>query len=218
MIKLTTLFTSVLAASFCLAVFPQTLKAGTISSTVLELNGSTTQGDGQNQQLSTTFPARLTDTTGFDFSSNFSSLTAITYIQITLTLQDANSNQGGFDFNHLFLGLDGVNTGLALNGFPGNGLEATLTISGFVDQVTGAAIFTNLQDGFLVGSIITDNAMDSVISPNDLFVGNDALNATTTLVLGDAAVPEPATYILVGVGILLILAPRLRRFRSGHAA
>ncbi|MGI8890206.1 MAG: hypothetical protein ACR2G0_05405, partial [Chthoniobacterales bacterium] len=106
MIKRTTLFTTVLAASFCLAVFAETSKAATISSTVLELNGGTMQGDGQNQRLSTTTPARRTDATGFDFSSNFSSLTAITYIQITLTLQDANSNHGGFDFNHLFLRLD----------------------------------------------------------------------------------------------------------------
>ncbi len=212
MIKTTSLFTTLCAASLCLSILPRTSEAGTISSTVLELNGGTTQGDGQNQRLSMTMPARLTDTPGFDFSSNFSSLTSVTFIQITLTLQDANSNQGGFDFNHLFLALDGVNTGLALNGFPGNGLEATLTFSGVVDQVTGAAIFTNLQDGFLLGSIVTDNPNDTIISPNDLFVGNDALNATTTLALSDA-VPEPATYILVGAGMLLILAPRVRRFR-----
>ncbi len=213
--KTVTIFAISIAALVSVVLSAATASANTISSTVLEINGAVTQGDGANQALSTTNPAKLTTPTGYDFSVDFSSLTSVMFIQVTLTMQDGNSSLTdgeGFDYNHLFLGLDGVNTGLVLNGFRGNGLQDTLTFSGVVNSTIGAAIFANLQDGFLVGSIITDNPNDTILSPNDIFVGNDGLNATTTLVLSDA-VPEPGTYALVAVGLLLVLAPKLRRLR-----
>lgn len=184
--------------------------AQTVDSTVLEMNGATTPGDGQNQFLTPTDPAELTIPTGYDFTGdNYQALTEITFIQVTLTLQDGNSASGDFDFNHLFLALDGTNTNIQLNGFAGNGLETTLTISGN-PGAAGPAILSALQaDGRLVGSIITDNVNDAAF-PNELFVGNDDLNAMTTLVIG---VPEPATWALVGSGLLLIIAPQVRRFR-----
>lgn len=191
--------------------------ATSISSTISEINGSTTQGDNNNQELSTMDPAELSVAPGYDFSADFSSLTSIMFIQVTLTVQDGNSSATdgqGFDFGHLFLGLDGINTGLALNGFRGNGLQDTLTFSGTVSPAVGAAIFTALQDGFLLGSIITDNPNDTVLSPNDLFIGNDTLDATTTLTLSD--VPEPTTVALIGAGLLLVLAPQVRRFRRNY--
>ncbi len=192
-------------------------KATSISSTIIELNGAVTQGDNQNQELTTSDPAELSVAPGYNFSANFSSLTSIMFIQVTLTVQDGNSSATdgqGFDFGHLFLGLDGINTGLALNGFRGNGLEDTLTFSGTVSAAIGAAILTNLQDGFLLGTIITDNPGDSILAPNDLFIGNDTLNATTTLTLSD--VPEPTTIALIGAGLLLVLAPQARRFRRNY--
>lgn len=207
-----------LLAATGLALLSPSAKATSISSTILELNGATTQGDGQNQQLTTTDPAELSVSPGYNFSANFSSLTSIMFIQVTITLQDGNSVAGdpmeGFDFNHLFLGLDGVNTGLVLNGFRGNGLQDTLTFSGTVSSTVGAAIFTNLQDGYLLGTIITNNANDStLLGGNDLFVGNDDFTATTTLVLSDS-VPEPTSVALIGFGLLLVLAPRVRRFQK----
>ncbi len=207
---------AVLAASGLALVSPQA-KATSVSSTIVELNGAVTQGDNLNQELSTSDPAELSVLPGYDFSANFSSLTSIMFIQVTLTVQDGNSSATdgqGFDFGHLFLGLDGINTGLALNGFRGNGLEDTLTFSGTVSAAVGAAIFTNLQDGFLLGTIITDNPGDTALSPNDLFIGNDTLTATTTLTLSD--VPEPTTVVLIGAGLLLVLAPQVRRFRKNY--
>ncbi len=211
--KTGTTFAISIAALVSIVLSAATASANTISSTVLEINGAVTQGDGANQSLSTTNPAKLTTPTGYDFAVNFSSLTSVMFIQVTLTMQDGNSSLTdgeGFDYNHLFLGLDGVNTGLVLNGFRGNGLQDTLTFSGVVNSTIGAAIFANLQDGFLVGSIITDNPNDTILSPNDIFVGNDGLNATTTLVLSDA-VPEPGTYALIAIGLLLVAGPKLRR-------
>jgi hypothetical protein len=194
---------------------PALSRATTITSTVLELNGASTEGDGNNQLLSTTDPAKLTEPGGYNFSADFSSLTSVMFIQVTLTLIDGNSSTDpdDFDYNHLFLALDGINTGLILNGFRGGGLLDTLTFSGTVDASTGAAIFASLQDGFLLGSIITDNASDTVLSPNELFTGNDDADATTTLSISDA-VPEPTTVALIGAGLLLFLAPQARRFRK----
>ena len=205
---------AVLAAAVLAFLSPHA-QATSISSTILELNGAVTQGDGQNQELSTSDPAELSVAPGYDFSANFSSLTSIMFIQVTLTVQDGNSSATdgeGFDFGHLFLGLDGINTGLALNGFRGDGLEDTLTFSGTVSPAVGAAILASLQDGYLIGSIITNNASDTILSPNDLFVGNDSLTATTTLTLSD--VPEPTTIALIGAALLLVLAPQVRRFRK----
>jgi hypothetical protein len=181
---------------------------------VLALNANaqsisaTTNQTNTQQQLSTTDPAELTAT-----AWNFTGQTIpamISFISITLTLQDGNSASGEFDFNHLFLQLDNVNTGLRLNGFRGFGLQDTLTISGFVTNAVSIALGTALADGMLTGSIVTDNPNDTVIQPNDIFVGNNTSNAMTTLTL---AVPEPATVAFVGMGLLLAIAPQVRRLR-----
>jgi hypothetical protein len=197
-----------------IAALPLSLSAQIISSTVAEFNGATTPGDGLNQSLSTTNPAKLTIPTGWDFTSQ-ATISSITSITITLTLQDANAGFGGgpdnFDFGHLFLALDGVNTGIALNGFRGSGLQDTLTIFGTVSPSTSTALMAQFADKMFVGTIITDNANDTVLQPNDIFVGNDTLNATTTLTLN--AVPEPATIALIGAGLLLVLGAQVRRFR-----
>lgn len=201
-----------------ISLTPLTAMSATITSTVLEYNGNTTPGDGANQSLSLTNPGKLTIPTGFDFSAQpFASLSSITLIQITLTLQDGNTAFGDFDFNHVFLVLDGVNTGIALNGFLGGGVQTTLTLSGTPNSTTAAAILAQLADGHLVATFITDNPSETAVStgpgtgPNQIFVGNDALNATTTLTL--TGVPEPATNALLGLGAGLVLFARVRASR-----
>jgi hypothetical protein len=181
--------------------------------------------------------------TGYDFSSganNFTNLGgSISQITFTMTMQDGDSGtaaqQGGtadFDFNHLFLYLaapsaynsttgllsGGVNTGILLNGFRGLGLQDTQTFTASINPgTTGAAIISQLTtgNGHLDAFVVSDNTADTILQPNEVFVGNDPANATTTLTLG-SAVPEPATYALLAMGSLLALAPKVRRLRPNR--
>jgi PEP-CTERM motif len=220
------------------ALFPVSAWATTISSTVNEDNGATaTPNHGANQAiydfsggLPANHPAIVAAGTGFDFSSTFSSLSAINSITFTMTMIDGDSASGNFDFNHLSLYLggtynantgilaNGINTGIVLNGFRGNGLLDTLTFTANVNSTTGAAILSALSSGGgkIQAYVVSDNSGDTALAANEVFIGNDAHNAVTTLTLSDvAAVPEPATMSLLGGGLLL-LAPRLRRFRRTH--
>jgi hypothetical protein len=178
--------------------------------------------------------------TGYDFSggaNNFTNLGGtISQITFAMTMQDGNSGSAAqqgvadFDFNHLFLYLaapsaynsttgvltGGVNTGIVLNGFRGLGLQDTQTFTMSIDPgTTGAAIVTELTTGagHLDAFVVSDNPMDTVVQPNEVFVGNDAKNATTTLTLSAMAVPEPTSCALFGLGTLLIVGPQVRRFR-----
>lgn len=54
----------------------------------------------------------------YDFAGqDFGNLKSITGIEITASIQDADSFLGDFDFNQLVLHLDGISTGIFLNGF-----------------------------------------------------------------------------------------------------
>lgn len=169
-------------------------------------NTATTPETNTQQSLTTMTPAQLT-AMAWNFTGQ-PTLPSIGFIQITLTLQDGNSAPGDFDFNHLFLALDGVNTGLALNGFRGGGLQDTLTISGNISAAVSTQLLAQFADKMFVGTIVTDNASDTALAPNDMFVGNDTSNATTTLTL--AVVPEPGTFALVGLGLVCAFAFRRR--------
>jgi hypothetical protein len=232
--KKTLLQLSLIAISSALSLTPGW--ATTISSTVNEDNGATaTVGHGANQAiydfasgLPANHPAIVAAGTGFDFSSTFSSLSAINSITFTMTMIDGDSASGNFDFNHLTLYLggtynantgilaNGIPTGIVLNGFRGNALLDTLTFTANINPTTtGAAILSALSSGAgkIQGYVVSDNSGDTALAANEVFIGNDAHNAVATLAFSDAAaVPEPATVSLLGSGLLL-LAPRIRRFR-----
>lgn len=78
--------------------------------------------------------------------------TSIESLSVTLRLDDADTAQGEFDFNNLILKLDDIDTGIPLNGFPGD-QTVTRTISGTPENA--AAILAALQaDNQLSGSIV----------------------------------------------------------------
>lgn len=189
----TFLFSAAIAATLVVNANAQSITAMTLQTNT-------------QQQLTTADPIELTAGT-YNFTG-MGAISAINFISVTLTLQDGNTGApDAFDAGRLFLALDMINTGLALNGFPGNGLEATLTISGFVSPSVSAALMAAFADFQFVGTIIRPG--DAPLAPaNDIFVGNDSNNAITSLTV---AVPEPSTYALIGAGVALLGLPRVRR-------
>jgi hypothetical protein len=74
-------------------------------------------------------------------------------IAITLTLKDGNTAPGDFDEDNLLLALDGIDTGIVLNGFPGANAQATLTSRGTPARA-GALLAALKADGKLAATII----------------------------------------------------------------
>ena len=216
------LLTISLLVAICGCLGLGTAQALTIGSTVLEDNGATSNGlDGNQNLYSTPIAGNATITTagGYDFTQTmYMTLTSITSITITLTVQDGNSEAAqpdGFDYNHLHLSLDGTATGLTLNGFRGDALQDTLTFTG--TPTNAATVLASLQaDGKLVGTITTDNPNDTITMPNEVYLGNDQNNVTTTLSI--TGVPEPGAWAGVGLGILLVTGLCKGKRRQLHLA
>jgi len=136
--------------------------------------------------------------------------TSIDSISITLTIFDGNTGPGEADENNLTLQLDGINTGIALNGFLG-AQEITLTITG--TPLNAAAILAAFQDGVLNARIV-DSTGTAVAGQNDLTVPASDVGGTPFFAtLSIKQVPEPGTVALLGVGLLAVLGHQVRRFR-----
>jgi hypothetical protein len=138
----------------------------------------------------------ITGEATFNYTAqNYLSLTSIDSLSITLEIFDGDSAPGDFDFNNLVLELDGVNTGITLNGFRNNFTDE-LTITG--SPINTAAILSGLQaDGRLVAKILdltpNDNNMSLMSSFQTTLVLESNTNTTPT--------PEPATLSLLGLGL-----------------
>src|SRR5688572_11828333 len=148
-------------------------------------------------------------------------LSTVDRITVTITMDDGDSAgtdpkdaTDDFDFNNLTLGLDGIDTGLLLNGFP-NGAIFTADLTQ-VSPATSAALIAALADGSLVGSVIDSDA-DGITATNPDFIGfPSALD--TTLVLegqpgGGGVIPLPAAALMGPLGAGLV-GYYQRRFRN----
>jgi hypothetical protein len=103
---------------------------------------------------------------------------------MTLTLFDGDTGGGPFDTdrNNLTLGLDGIDTGILLNGFR-DSETVTRTITGIPNNA--AQILAAMKaDGQLVGTIIDR-------TPNDNFVEIPATFDTTLQITCATVAPAP---------------------------
>jgi hypothetical protein len=164
----------------------------------------------------------LLTATPYSFASQVNSLANVTSIDsltVTLQISDGDTGPADYDFNNLFLTLDGINTGLALNDFFNN-----TNFSQSLNQIpvpTQAALIVQLQDGLLVGGVLD-------LTPGNAPAGDTiafpaAVDTTLDLVLSGAnlatpggggnPVPLPAAVILapIGAGLAGMYSRRFRR-------
>lgn len=149
-------------------------------------------------QIRTSPTALTTATAPYNYTGNggYRILSSIDSISVTLTMEDGDTALGNTDYNNLFLGLDGINTGIALNGFANNRTLTQTITTNQVSQATANSLLTALKaDGRLSGTVIDSD-------PND----NDAIRRfarefTTTLQITGVAVPFE---ISPGLGSLVL--------------
>lgn len=175
----------------CGAVCSILVTAPTPSVSALTIT-STVPQSGNNQLTNPTAPLSG-PTTPYNYTGNggYQILTSIDSIRVSLTLEDGDTAQGlgNPDFNNLFLLLDGINTGIALNGFANNrtltlSLTGTSNPSDNLPLNNAAGILAALKtDGRLAGSII-----DNTPNNNDS-IRRIAREFTTTLEITGQAVP-----------------------------
>jgi hypothetical protein len=177
----------------------------TISSTVSE-SGFT--GD----QNAPSYP--LTLPTGYDFTGqNANTLTTIDSLTVTLSVVDGDTGPGDFDENNLTLGLDGIDTGIKLNGFLNNQI-VTLDLTG--NPALAGALLAALQaDNKLVGTVIDATPGNA---PQGDLIGFPRTLDTTLSITGQSGgggnpVPLPLGLVVapLGVGMAGIYSRRFRR-------
>ena len=142
------------------------LKRATKSSTVAQ-SGEATGADG----------ARI-NAPGAPFTfANVGKLRRLTKVTITLTVQDGETGPGDEDVDDLTLVLNGIDTGIALNGFP-TGQIPTRTISGSPQRAAEILASLKANDG-AVNATIRD-----ADDPGDNSVGIPAAEDTTLVLEG----------------------------------
>jgi hypothetical protein len=191
------------------------LMAGAASAAPITLTSIVDQsGFGGDQNLAV-YPLTATP---YDYTGqNYAGLTSINSLTVSLSLNDANTGVGEFDENSLTLGLDGIDTGLKLNGFLGGNI-VTLDVTG--NPALASALMAALQaDGQLVGTIIDATPANAPVGD---FLGIPRLVQTTLAIDGTIAdsnggggqpVPLPAAVLLapLGAGVAGAYARRFRK-------
>jgi hypothetical protein len=187
-------------------------------------NLSSTVGQSGTTVLQDGGPYPLTGiATPYDFNgqvNDFAQVTAIDILTVTVTsILDGDTGPGDFDEGDLTLALDGIDTGLALDGLGNNAIASvTLTRLGPALQ---AALIAALADGKLVGTIRDADADN----PGGDLIGISALDTTLDLTVtapplggppgggGGNPVPLPAAALLgpLGAGVAGICSRRFRR-------
>ena len=219
---------STLAAGFALGALSLGASAAVIQSTVSQsgfgprfnpVTGLPSLGLQSGGSYPITDNPDTTAVEGYTFAPG--QLTTIDRITVTITMSDGDSAgtdpkdaSDEFDFNDLTLGLDGIDTGLRLNGFPNKAIfTADLTQ---VNPATSAALIAALADGVLVGSVIDADADPAVTPLTPDFIGFPGTQETTLVLEGQApggVIPLPAAALMGPLGAGLV-GYYSRRFRN----
>ena len=178
----------------------------------------TSNGDNQS-------PVTPWDYTG----QNYVDLESIQSVSVSFIINSASTDQGGENFDEWTLGLDGIDTGLKLNGIPFSGpggASVNATIEGAIqnaDQIIAAL----KADGKLIGTILDSQPGDDFISLGSF--GNP-IGPTELVINGDSGVepnpdpdpdpspviPLPAAVFVFPLGAVVagLCAKRMRRQRD----
>jgi hypothetical protein len=153
---------------------------------------------------------------GFDFSGQGANgITSIDSLTITVaSINDGDTGTGDYDFNNLFLGLNGVNTGIALNGLL-NGQIASVSVTGAPNAASTTALLAALQAGTPISGSIIDISPANGTPAGDI-LGISRLGQATLTINGQTSVvgvPVPAAAFLAPLGAVGagIYARRFRR-------
>jgi hypothetical protein len=142
----------VLVGAICLALLVPTLHGGDDAHAKKRLQ-TVTRTDTVAQSGDGPLPAQDAAISGEPFTfGKAGKLRRLQRLTITATLDDAETGPGESDENLLHLALDGIDTGIVLNGFRENEVD-TRTISGVPDNK--ARILAELKaDGQLAATIV----------------------------------------------------------------
>jgi PEP-CTERM motif-containing protein len=160
----------------------------------------------------------------FSFSDPAASLPSLIGFSLTLTLTDGDSAAGEFDYDNLFVSLDGIDTGLSLNGF-GGGTTVTQTLSLLnLDPTVADEIYQELvsDDELLVRIVDVDNDANNnapgdpdnnkknVITMPSNYNATLRLNGPEPRIIS-TSVAEPASLALAGLGLVGLALQRRRQ-------
>lgn len=126
-------------------------------------------------------------------------------MSITLSIEDGDTALGEFDHNNITLGLDGIDTGVALNGFAGGQLlEQTFTFTPSSEIMQSLVNALN-EDGMLFASLLD-------ATPGDNLLNLSGYTITSLSITGCAdTVPEPLSLLVWGLAICLFIGRWHRR-------
>jgi hypothetical protein len=201
---------SMLAAGVAAAVLG--LSASAVPTTVTSLAD---QSGFFGLQNGVSYP--ITDT-GFSFGPQANPFTSISGLTITVTgINDGDIGPTDYDFNNLFLGLNGVNTGIPLTTIASsNGNISSLTSTLTAPNAASSAILLAAlnSNSPIAASFIDTTPLNS--TPAGDTIGIASIGQASLTVVGDAAVsavPLPPAAIIspLGIGLAGIYARRFRR-------
>jgi hypothetical protein len=202
-----------------LAGLAMSVAASSASAATLNLTSTVPESGFVGLQNLPSYPLTATPYSFTGQVNSFANITSIDSLTVTLQISDGDTAPGDFDENNLFLALDGVNTGLALNGFPNNA-NLSLTLS-TVPAAVQAALIAALADGQLVGTVLDISPLNGTVGDTIAFPA--LVDTTLDLVVSGAnldvpggggnPIPLPAAVLLapIGAGLAGMYSRRFRR-------